>query len=141
MKFSKEAFEETFLTSNISPQKHDFNEGIWNKLEQKVRYWSFKYDELYVITSGVLTNDLQTIGTENVAVPNYFYKILLDSSRSKPRVIAFLIPAIDSDKPLYEFVVAVDDIEKLTGIDFFSQLDDKLENDLEKSSDYKDWSF
>lgn len=141
MKFSKEAFDETFLTSNISPQKHDFNEGIWNTLEQKVRYWSGKYDGIYVVTGGVLTENLETIGNEDVAVPKFFYKVLLDNSRGEYKMIAFLVPAVDSDKPLYEFVVSVDEIEKLTGIDFYPNLDDSIESKLEKSSDYKTWSF
>lgn len=141
MKFSKKAFDETFLTSNISPQKHDFNEGIWNTLEQKVRYWSVKYDGIYVVTGGVLSGNLKTIGKEKVAVPEYFYKVLLDNSRGEYKMIGFLVPAIDSNKPLYEFVVPVDEIEKLTGINFYPNLEDSIENKLEKASDYKGWSF
>lgn len=141
MKFSKEAYDETFLTSNISPQKHDFNDGIWNTLEQKVRYWASKYDGIYVVTGGVLNDNLKTIGEEDVAVPEYFYKVLLDTSRSEYKMIGFLVPAVDSNKPLYEFVVPVDEIEKMTGIDFYPSLNDKIENNLEKSSDYKSWSF
>jgi endonuclease G, mitochondrial len=140
-KFSKKAFEETFLTSNISPQKHDFNDGIWNRLEQKVRYWASKYDGVYVVTGGVLENGLVTIGNENVAVPNYFYKVILDNDNGKYRMIGFLVPAVDSEKALYEFVVPVDEIERRTGIDFFPQLNDATETRLEKSSDYKNWSF
>jgi endonuclease G len=56
-------------------------------------------------------------------------------------MIAFLVPNAKSDKPLYDFVVSVDSIEKMTGIDFFPKLDDKTENKLEKNSDYKAWSF
>jgi endonuclease G len=56
-------------------------------------------------------------------------------------MIAFLVPNTKSNEPLYEFVVSVDSIEKMTGIDFFPKLDDKIENSLEKRSDYKDWSF
>lgn len=141
MKFSKDAFDDTFLTSNISPQTHSFNEGIWNRLEQKVRYWSVKYDGIYVITGGVLSGNLKTIGKENVAVPNYFYKVLLDNSRGEYKMIGFLVPAVDSDKPLYDFVVPVDYIEKLTGIDFYPKLEDSIENKLEKANDYKGWSF
>ena len=51
-RFSKKAYDETFLTSNISPQEHQFNAGIWNTLEQKVRYWARKYDGVFVITGG-----------------------------------------------------------------------------------------
>lgn len=140
-KFSRKAFEETFLTSNISPQKHDFNDGIWNRLEQKVRYWAAKYDGVYVVTGGVLHARLQTIGKEKVAVPQYFYKIVLDEYKGKYKMIGFIVPAKESNRPLYEFVVPVDQIEKLTGIDFFPKLDDKTENQLENASDYKDWNF
>lgn len=141
MKFSKEAYKETFYTSNVSPQKSYFNAGVWNRLEQKVRYWANKYDGLYVITGGVLETNLKTIGKEDVAVPNYFYKVLLATSKINPRMIAFLVPHQNSDKPLYEFVVSVDELEAKTGIDFFYNLPDEIENELEENSNYKSWSF
>ena len=140
-KFSKSAFEETFYTSNISPQRHDFNDGIWNRLEQKTRYWAQKSGNLYVVTGGVLKGKLQTIGKEKVAVPKYFYKILLDRSNDKLKMIAFLVPHESSNKPLYSFVVSVNAIEAATGIDFFPKLDDTIENKLEQNADYKAWSF
>ena len=130
---------ETFYTSNVSPQDYDFNEGIWNRLEQKVRYWAAKYNGIYVVTGGVLTNNLDTIGYEYVAVPEYFYKVLLTTD--KKRMIGFLVPHKDSDKPLYEFVVSVNEIEKRTGIDFFKELPDDIEEELESNSSYKGWSF
>lgn len=140
-RFSAEAFNETFYTSNISPQLNEFNAGIWNRLEQKTRYWASKYDGLYIVTGGVLTNDLESIGKENVSVPKYFYKILIDNSRGEYKTIAFLIPHEDSERPLNKFVVSIDKIEKMTGIDFFPSLPDNIENKLEQSSDYKGWSF
>lgn len=140
-RFSRKAFDETFYTSNISPQLNDFNAGIWNKLEQKTRYWAAKYDGVYVVTGGVLTNNLETIGNENVSVPEYFYKILIDNSRGEYKVIAFLLPHEDSEKPLNKFVVSIDKIEQMTGINFFPNLPDYTEKKLEKSSDYKGWSF
>ncbi|MFV5687072.1 DNA/RNA non-specific endonuclease [Flavobacterium sp. ZT3R25] len=141
MEFAFNAYKDTFFTSNISPQSHDFNGGVWNRLEQKVRYWATKYDGIYVITGGVLDSSLKTIGKEKVSVPKYFYKVLLNNSEGKFKMIAFLLPNAESDTPLYDFVVSVDRIEKLTGIDFFPKLEDSLENQLEKSSDYKSWSF
>lgn len=140
-KFSKEAFDETFLTSNISPQLYDFNGGVWNRLEEKTRYWAEKYDKLYVITGGILSTDLKTIGSEKVAVPNYFYKILLDNTEPEIKAIAFLIPHEASDKGLYQFVTSIDNIEELTGIDFFPSLENSLETELEKSTSYSNWSF
>jgi endonuclease G len=140
-KYSKEAHDETFLTSNISPQRNEFNSGIWNRLEQKVRYWASKYDGVFVVTGGVLKGPMETIGQEKVAVPKHFYKVLIDVNTGEPKMIAFLIPHEPSNKPLHEFVVSVDSLEALTGIDFFPELEDDVEDRLEASSDYKAWSF
>lgn len=138
---TEKSYNETFYTSNISPQKHDFNSGIWNKLEQKTRYWAKKYNHVYVITGGILENNLKTIGKEKVSVPNQFYKIILDYTQPEIKAIAFLIPHKESKKPLYSFVVTIDDLEQKTGIDFFPHLPDALETKLENSSNYKNWSF
>ena len=140
-RFTKAAHDETFLTSNISPQEHKFNAGVWNRLEQKVRYWAKKNDGVFVITGGVLENNLKTIGSESVAVPNQFYKVILDKTDGKIKMLAFLMPHKESKLPLYKFVVSVDEIEALTGIDFFAELDDTIEEKLESSSSYKSWSF
>lgn len=140
-KFSKKAFDETFYTSNISPQRHEFNDGIWNRLEQKTRYWAQQKGLLFIVTGGVLNEKLATIGKEKVAVPDHFYKIIFEQSKGKRRMIGFLVPHQKSDRPLYEFVVPVDAIEKMTGIDFFPQLEDQIENELEQNASYKDWSF
>lgn len=143
MKFSKSAYEDTFFTSNATPQLSSFNNGVWNRLEQKVRYWANKYNDIYVITGGILETELRSIGHEEVAVPNYFYKVLLDidAESKQVKMIAFLLPHEISSQPLYEFVVSVDELEKLTGIDFFSDLPDTIEMNLESKSDYKSWSF
>lgn len=138
---SEESYNETFYTSNISPQNHAFNAGIWNKLEQKTRYWAQKHNHLYVISGGILENNLKTIGSEKVSIPNQFYKILLDYTAPEIKAIAFLIPHKESNKPLYKFVVSIDEIEQKTGINFFSNLPDELENKLESSNNYKNWSF
>jgi endonuclease G len=140
-KFSLKAHDETFLTSNISPQKHDFNAGIWNRLEQKTRYWTNKYNGIYVITGGILDPHSKNIGNENVTVPNYFYKILLNNEKGKTKTIAFLIPHKETNKPLYKFVVSIDQIEELTGIDFFPKIENKKEDKLERNRSYKNWSF
>ncbi|WP_369970713.1 DNA/RNA non-specific endonuclease [Psychroserpens sp. XS_ASV72] len=140
-RFSKKAHDETFLTSNISPQDHEFNSGIWNRLEQKVRYWAKKYNGVYVVTGGIFDDNMTTIGTEKVSVPNRFYKVMIDYNSGRPKMIAFLLPHKASNQPLYTYVVSVDEIENLTGIDFFPELEDALENQLEASTSYKGWSF
>ncbi|WP_136480204.1 DNA/RNA non-specific endonuclease [Cognatitamlana onchidii] len=138
-RYSEAAYNETFLTSNISPQKHDFNSGIWNTLEQKVRYWANKHDGVFVVTGGILKGDMAYIGEERVAVPDQFYKIILDNDSGNLKVIAFLISQEDTKEPLYNFVVSVDEIEVLTGIDFFPELPDAVENRVEANSIYNAW--
>ena len=138
-RFSVEAFNETFLTSNITPQNHEFNSGIWNKLEQKTRYWAAKMDGVYVITGGILMDGLPSIGNENVSVPRHFYKVLTNFDSGSPKMIAFLMPHKDSDQPLQNYVVSVDSIESLTGIDFFPSMEDNLENRLEQMDSYRFW--
>lgn len=106
-----------------------------------MRYWADKYEGIYVTTGGVLNDRSTSIGDEKVTVPKQFYKILIDKRGEVYTMIAFLFPHEQSDRGLQEFVVSVDEIEKLTGIDFFPKLDDSIENRLESSSDYKNWSF
>lgn len=141
MKFSKEAYEATFYTSNISPQLPDFNAGIWNRLEQKTRYWASQNNGLYVITGPVFEKQPTTIGKENVSVPSYFYKILFKKQHNQFKTIAFLVPHRSSEAPLYQFVTHIDAIEEKTGINFFETLHDDEEERIEQNKDYKDWFF
>jgi len=138
-KFHYDAFHETFLTSNISPQNHEFNGGIWNRLEQKTRFWAKKYDGVFVVTGGVLEDGLKTIGEERVSVPRYFYKIVMDNSEGNKKAIAFLIPNKATDKSFYDFAVTIDLIEERTGIDFFEALSNSEEEKLESMLDLKAW--
>lgn len=138
-KFTFEAFNETFLTSNISPQDHQFNAGIWNFLEQKTRYWARKYDGVYVVTGGVLKQGLPSIGKEEVAVPAEFYKIIMDSSEGTYKVIAFLIPHEPVTGSYFNYVVTIDEIEARTGIDFFPKLSEEIAIPLESTIDLKGW--
>ena len=138
-RFSVSAYNETFLTSNVSPQDREFNAGIWNRLEQKVRRWAKKHDGVYVVTGGVLKNNLKGIGYENVSVPEDFFKIILDTSGGEYKAIAFLIPNRPSSQSYYDFVVSIDEVEAKTGIDFFAKLPDSVESEFESINGIKNW--
>lgn len=140
-RFSLQAYNETFYTSNITPQKNDFNAGIWNRLEKKVRQWAKKDKELYIITGGVLKGNMDEIGDEDVAVPNSFYKIILKGKKNNLKAIAFLFPHKESTKPLSSFAVSIDKIEKETGINFFKSLPSVQEKELERQVVKSDWEF
>lgn len=135
MAFSPVAMDETFYMSNISPQVPAFNRGIWKRLEEKVRQWA-KQEKIYVVTGPVFKENKGSIGRK-ITVPGYYYKIVY--SPGKQQMIAFLLPNGKAETDLYSFVVPVDSIETVTGIDFFPQLPDTLQMRLEAHSDCKRW--
>lgn len=140
-RFSKQAYNETFYTSNISPQDRAFNAGVWNRLELQVRQWAKMYNSVFVVTGGVLENGLKEIGDEEVDVPRYYYKIVAKGVAPNIEVAAFLIEGKESKKPLRQFVVSVDEIEKRTGIDFFEKLPANLQKEIENKIDLNEWKF
>ena len=140
MNWSEKSMTETFYMSNMSPQLHAFNAGIWAKLEAKARKWAVTNDEIYIVAGGILKEGLKTIGVKNkIAVPEYFYKIILDNKEPRIKAIAFIMPNAASKKSIFSFAVPVDSVEKITGIDFFPGLSDSLQNSLESKCDTVIW--
>jgi endonuclease G len=136
--------DETFLMSNISPQARNFNQGIWRELEELTRDWAKKYKRLYVVTGPVLAQKPKGyIGRENeVAIPAAYYKVLLDLDEPEQKAIAFLIPNEVSYDPLFTFATSVDEVERVTGIDFFVNfMPATLEAELEGAFNPDLWYF
>ena len=138
MDFNRTAMEESFLMSNVSPQTPDFNRGIWKDLETQVRDWAKQKHKLYVVTGPVFSDSNGTIGHDNVLVPGYFYKVLYDDT-THPEIIAFVLPNRKSERPLSDFAISVDELEKITGFDFFSQLPDNIEDKIESKVELAGW--
>lgn len=144
MTFSKKAMSETFYLSNMSPQIRNFNGGIWRELEESVRYWTKKFGRLYVVSGPVLTGEIrEKIGGNGVSVPDQYYKVLLDLDEPEIKAIGFLFPNEVSVDPLKAYAIPIDEIEELTGLDFFSNIinDPKLEAKLESDYNIRQWSF
>lgn len=139
-KNSYQVMKETFYMSNICPQEPQFNRGIWLDLEKMVRAWAYKYKKVYVVTGPVLEPGLPTIGRLNkVAVPKQFYKVVLYVNPPYVKGIAFLMNNEPSDAPLTKFVVSIDQVERLTGLDFFPRLPDAIEERVEAKSTAGEW--
>ena len=134
--FSTSAMSESFYMSNISPQHPSFNYGIWKDLEDLVRKWGAN-STLYVVSGPVFGSCLSTIGTNNVCIPESYYKVIYDLSEKK--MIAFVMPNEKGTKSLKEYVCTTDYLEKITNIDFFPILDDKLERKLESAKHILKW--
>ena len=139
MKLSNNMMSESFLLSNISPQNKSFNKGGWLQLEKLVRFWGSN-STLYITTAGILTDSpLNQIGKNNVTVPARFYKIIFDPK--KQEVISFIMPNSKINNDLDYYIVTVDAIEEITGIDFLSELDDKIEDKIESKIDIKNFKI
>lgn len=142
MKWSKKAMSESFYMTNMSPQEKEFNRGIWRSLEEQCREWAIENKSIYVVTGGILKGRLKKIGKNKVSVPKYYYKVILDYEEPEIKAIAFLMKNKDADDAeLREFVVPIDRIEEETGFDFFPELKDKLEDNLEGANNPEKWGL
>ena len=144
MAFDAAAMDETFLMSNISPQSRNFNQGIWRELEELTRDWAKKFGRLYVVSGPVLSEEPKGyIGrANNVAVPTAYFKVLLDLDDPGQKGIAFLLDNEVNYEPLYKFTTTINEIEELTGIDFFEDfMPEELEEELEGSYNKDLWPF
>ncbi len=141
-KWDRRAQMQTFLFTNICPQNHGLNKGDWNDLEIQCRYWARALGDIYIVTGPVFYHGVQkTIGRHQVAVPDAFFKVLL-CDRGKAKAIGFIYPNRGGHKKMKEYVCPVDEIERITGIDFFPALDDRVENVVEAEEEQKmidDW--
>jgi endonuclease G, mitochondrial len=141
MAFSAEAMSETFLMSNISPQEPGFNKGVWRELEELTRDWAKRFKHLYVVTGPVLSQPIKFwIGENQVAVAPSFYKVMLDLSEPEVKAIGFIVPNQTSTDRIESFAVSVDEVEQLTGINFFNNLlEPDQEKELEANFDMSLW--
>ena len=145
MAWSLKSAHDSFLMSNMSPQTPSFNRVIWKHLEEAVRNWAQQYGTIYVVTGPVLekeSNEYQLSGESEVAVPEYFYKALLvfipvyaesnsatgEIEAYRVQCAAFIVPNKGSGKDIYKFICSVDLAEERTGLDFFANLPDEVEN-------------
>jgi len=140
MGWSAKAMTESFYYSNMSPQLPSFNRGIWKQLEELVRTWAIQNEEIYIVTGGVLNDDLPKIG-KGVSVPKYFYKVILDYKEPSIKGIGFIIPNESSKELLQRYAVSIDSVESFTGINFFYQLPDYQEKVIEYTLSIKSWDW
>jgi endonuclease G len=141
MGFSKNTMTESFYYSNMSPQLPGFNRGIWKQLEEQTRNWAIEYDSLYIVVGPIFSDSMKIIGPHQVAVPNAYYKVILDNHKGKEKMIGFVMLNEGSKNSLRSFVVSVDRVEEMTDIDFFPLLEDSLEKKLESLVMMNAWKW
>lgn len=140
--WSKQAKDESFYLSNMAPQRPSFNRGIWKRLEDRVRFWADRDSAICVVAGPVLPasgDEYERIGTNQVLVPELFYKVVACFTSEGARAVAFVMPNEGSDEEIWHYAVSVDSVEHLTGIDFFYTLPDSIECAIEQSYTLSDW--
>lgn len=136
-RWSNRALSESYFYSNMSPQLADFNRDSWAKLEDMMRAYIYRYPttQLYVVTGPVLRDNLPKIprAVNKVSIPEEYFKLAVDLEHR--RAIAFVMPNKKADYPHASYARSIDEVEALTGIDFFADLPDDLEAILEAQKD------
>jgi endonuclease G len=141
--YGKKSQLNTFLMTNITPQKPNLNRKIWRRLEAvALKHFPKYFDKVWVITGPIFDNKIQRLSSSKfIEIPDAFYKIFVGlKGKNKPKVLAFIMPQrVNGNEPLNKYVTTIDDVEKQTGFDFLSKLNDSLETKLEKSKDVRPW--
>jgi endonuclease G len=133
------AMSETFYMSNMSPMTPSFNRGIWSKLEDWVRNAALQEGGLFVVTGPVLSKSCGSINS-SITIPCSYYKIVFKGG-SNPKMLGFLLSNAGASGSVQQFVITIDALEQQTGIDFFPQLEDALEQSLESKVSLSGWGF
>ena len=142
-RYGRTAQKETFLMTNITPQKPRLNQKSWQRLEEVIANdFSKWYGEFWVVTGPIFAKTPKTLKNSDVKIPKAFYKILIKptSPETPAQALAFIFPQKAKAKAsLMSFVTTIDEVEKQTGIDFFHKLEDEFETQLESSQTPEAW--
>ncbi|QJQ94752.1 MULTISPECIES: DNA/RNA non-specific endonuclease [Halomonadaceae] len=141
----REAQHQTFLMSNISPQRPELNRRLWQRLEEVVidRFVP-RFGVVQVITGPVfperfMDNVFNRVGL--VEIPEAFYKIIVVPTE-QPMALAFIMPQeVRGDEPLDRYLVSIDEIEARTGLNFFPNLPDAAAHRLESQVRIEGWAL
>lgn len=138
-KWDSEAMRQSFLFTNICPQAPGLNRGDWNEMENACRSWARENGDIYIVCGPILYKVRhKTIGKHKVVVPEAFFKVVL-CMRGTPKAIGFIYKNGDGNRPKGDYVNSVDEVERITGFDFFQSLPDDVEKALEATADLDEW--
>lgn len=138
-KWDENAMYETFLMTNICPQKQQLNSGLWNQIEMLCRYWAKKYGMLYIVCGPIfLRGEHQIIGPNRVMVPEAFFKAVL-CLEGEPKGIAFVCRNTKGDRKKDYYVNTIRQVERITGYTLFPRLDNKISSQVKDHVEITEW--
>lgn len=137
--WTEKGLDDSYLMSNVSPQHPGLNSGLWKDLEVKVRAWAKKNKRVFVVTGPISGKRSKKIGKNKVSIPSHFYKVILDMEAPEVKSIGFVFENKELTGSLFSYAVTVDEVEQLTGLDFFPNIPDDLEDAIEGSLQLNEW--
>lgn len=141
MKWSKQAMADCHLLTNMCPQDNKLNSGAWATVEKNTRKWVQKHGTLVIVAGPVLTDKLsKKIGKSKIPVPERFFKVIIAPDAYPPLGIGFIMPNGYVEGGAQSTVVSIDQVEAITGFDFFSALPDDIENEVESQNSLRIWN-
>ncbi|MBR1838924.1 MAG: DNA/RNA non-specific endonuclease [Bacteroidaceae bacterium] len=139
MKWSRQAQHESFLLTNICPQDHDLNAGVWEDLESALRKYARKWGRVYIVCGPIVEDGYRTIGSHKVCVPQRFFKVVCWQKGGRWHCKAFVFPNQNVGGDYHDYSTTVDEVERLTNYDFFYQLPDNIEERIEAYDKRGEW--
>lgn len=139
-KWDATAMNQTFLFTNICPQNHGLNKYEWNDVEIMCRDWARQYGAIDIVCGPIYygRGEQKTVGKNKVWVPDAFFKVVL-CRQGQPKAIGFIYRNEGRKQQMVDAVHTVDDIERITGMDFFPALADDVENRVEAKAELSKW--
>lgn len=134
-RYGRAAQEQTFLTSNVCPQRSGLNQGPWCDVEFRIAEpWADRFDDVWVI-AGALPDPGGKRLPSGIEVPAAFYQVVVAQKKNRLRAFAVCMPqTLRRGTPARTTLLSIDDLEKLTGFDFLSELPDDVEAKLESET-------
>lgn len=141
MRWSVQAYEESFYLSNICPQNGKLNSGDWETTEKLARRIAERYGSIYIVCGPIIgSNKYGTLGEHKVVIPDAFFKAFLIKANGNYQSIAMVLPNEGTHHEPEEYWCTVNKLETLIGMNLFPALDDSIEETVEESIDRAIWS-
>ena len=138
-KWDAEAMSQSFSLINVCPQDASLNSGLWNSIEIDCRNWARRYRDIYIVCGPVFyKQEHELIGHNKVCVPEAFFKVVL-CLNGKPKGIGFVVKNNAGARKKDLYYNSIDQVERITGYDFFPALPDSIEDKVEAYANINDW--
>lgn len=138
-KWDEDAMYESFSLVNVCPQHASLNSGLWNSIEIDCRRWANQFGDIYIVCGPLLMRqEHETIGINQIVVPEAFFKVVL-CLNGDPKGMGFVVRNTEGNRKRDLYYNSIDQVERITGIDFFPSLPDEIENAVESKLDMELW--